>query len=248
MSTPVSEFALGAYQLRLPSFEGPLDVLLSLIERDKLEISNLSLMAVTDGFLAHIDDLDNPPPGLLAEFLGVAARLLVLKSRALLPAPEAEHADDEVDDLAGQLREYQRMRQVAGDLGEAQAALWRSYGRAAAPPDRPTRVTVVVPPVAALGKVLLRAIARQPAEPEPVAMRTVVSVTEMAARLYAAMMRSTRSRRFLELVEPTDRDEVVAGFIALLALWRRKQIVVRQDGLFADIIIDPVAISDGQAQ
>lgn len=248
MNTTVSPFALGAYQLRLPSFEGPLDVLLSLIERDQLEISNLSLMEVTDGFLAHIEALEDPPPGLLADFLGVAARLLVLKSRALLPGPEPEHAVEEVDDLAGQLREYQRMRQVAGDLGEAQAALWRSYGRVAAPPDRPTRVTVVVPPVTALGRVLLRVIARQPAESEPVAMRRIVSVTEMAARLYSTMMRSGRSRRFLELVEPSDRDEVVAGFIALLALWRRKQIDVRQDGLFADILIDPVSASGGQAQ
>jgi segregation and condensation protein A len=243
-----SPFALGAYQLRLPSFEGPLDVLLSLIERDQLEISNLSLMAVTDGFLQHIDTLDSPPPALLADFLGVAARLLVLKSRALLPGPEPDEVDDEVDDLAGQLREYQRMRHVAGNLGEAQSALWRSYARATAPPERPTRVNVVLPPVATLGKVLLRAIARQPVEPEQVIMRRVVSVTEMAARLYAVMMRSGRSRRFLELVEPSDRDEVVAGFIALLALWRRKQIDVRQDGLFADIIIDPVDAPAGRGQ
>jgi segregation and condensation protein A len=248
MSSIASPFALGAYQLRLPSFEGPLDVLLSLIERDQLEISNLSLMAVTDGFLQHIDALDNPPPGLLADFLGVAARLLVLKSRALLPGPEPEDIHDEVDDLAGQLREYQRMRQVAGDLGEAQAALWRSYVRLAPPPDRPTTVTLVVPPVATLGRLLLRAIARQPVEPEPVAMRQVVSVTEMAARLYATMMRSSRSRRFLDLVEPSDRDEIVAGFIAMLALWRRKQIDVRQDGLFADIVIDPVPSTGGHVQ
>jgi segregation and condensation protein A len=240
MSEARTPFALGDYQLHLPSFEGPLDVLLSLIERDQLEISDLSLVAVTDGFLDHIGAMGDAPPGLLADFLGVAARLLVLKSRALLPGPESQEPVEDVDDLAEQLRAYQRMRDVARGLGEAQTALWRSYPRTAPPADRPTRVTFVLPPVANLGRALLRAIARQPVPAESVVIRRVVSVTEMAGRLYAAMLASRRSRRFLELVDQTDRDEVVAGFIALLALWRRRQVEIRQDMLFGDIVIDPV--------
>lgn len=245
MSEQPAPFALGAYQLHLPSFEGPLDVLLALIEREQLEISELSLMTVADGFLQHIDAMENPPPVLLADFLGVAARLLVLKSRSLLPGPEEAEAIEEVDDLAGQLREYQRMRTVAGNLAEAQSALWRSYTRIAPPPDRPTRVTFVLPPVAALGKALVRALARQPVESETVSMRRVVSVTEMAARLYATMMRRGRPQRFLDMVDERDRDEVVAGFIALLALWRRKQVDVLQDGLFSEITVAPPRPTDG---
>lgn len=235
---------LDSYQLRLPSFEGPLDVLLSLIEREQLEISDLSLVAVTEGFLAHIESLENPAPVLLADFLGVAARLLVLKSRAMLPGPDDEQEAEDVDDLASQLREYQRMKQVAGSLGESQSALWRSYARVAPPPARPTQVNFVLPPVAMLGRSLLRALARQPVEPESVVIRRVVSVTEMAARLFSSVIGSRRSRTFLELVDRRDRDEVVAGFIALLALWRRRQVDIHQDGLFAEIYIEPAASAE----
>lgn len=229
---------LDSYQLRLPSFEGPLDVLLTLIEREQLAISDLSLMAVTEGFLQHIDTMEDPPPALLAEFLGVAARLLLLKSRALLPKPEAEEAEDDVDDLAEQLRQYQRARQLAANLHEFQMAHWRSYTPMAPPAERPTRVSFVLPPVATLGKAFLRALARQPVDPERLAIRRVVTVAEMAARLHAAVLGRRASQRFLDLVDPNDREEVVAGFIALLALWRRRQVEVTQSGLFGEIEVE----------
>ena len=248
MSARSASVSLSAYQLRLPSFEGPLDVLLTLIEREQMEISDLSLMAVTDGFMEHMATLDHASPALLADFLGVAARLLVLKSRALLPRPEDEETEEEVDDLAGQLREYQRMRRVAGGLEESQSSIWRSYARIAPPPARPTQVNFVLPPLASLGKALLRALARQPVEPESVVIRRVVSVTEMAARLYSTVIQSRQSRRFLDLVDRKDRDEVVAGFIALLALWRRRQVDLQQDGLFADIYIEPGQLADRSGQ
>lgn len=246
MTVTRSAPSLAAYQLRLPSFEGPLDVLLSLIEREQLEISDLSLVAVTDGFLSHIEAMTDVPPALLADFLGVAARLLVLKSRALLPRAVDAEEGEEVDDLAAQLREYQRMRNVATGLADAQAAMWRSYPRTAPPPARPTSVTFALPPVQRLGQVLVRALSRQTSEPEPVAIKRVVSVTEMAARLVSSVLRAGRPRQFLDLVNRADRDEVVAGFIALLALWRRRQVEVQQDGLFADITIE--LADSGRAQ
>ena len=245
MTVDTAPVTLASYQLRLPSFEGPLDVLLSLIEREQLEISDLSLVAVTDGFLTHIETLEDATPRLLADFLGVAARLLVLKSRALLPRPEEAEAVEDVDDLAAQLREYQRMRNVVNGLSESQVALWRSYPRSAPPVARPTRMVFVLPPVAHLGRALVRAIARQPVEPESVVMKRVVSVTEMAGRLLSAMTVSRRSRRFVDLVNRTDREETVVGFIALLALWRRRQVDVHQDGMFADIMIEPVTAGEG---
>lgn len=245
MTATTDQTTLASYQLRLPSFEGPLDVLLSLIEREQLKISDLSLVSVTDGFLAHIETMEDAPPRLLADFLSVAARLLVLKSRALLPRSEEAEAIDDVDDLAEQLREYQRMRNVANGLSEAQAALWRSYPRTAPPVARPTRMVFILPPVTHLGRALIRAISRQPAETESVVMRRIVSVTEMAARMLAAVAFPGRSRRFVDLVSKGDREETVAGFIALLTLWRRKQIEVYQDGLFADIRIESAQPEDG---
>src|SRR5688500_7437705 len=95
---------LPGYQLRLPTFEGPLDVLLRLIERDQLAIADVSLVAVTDQFLRYVESLGSAPAEVLAEFATVAARLILLKSRSLLPRPQvnAEHEADP-DDLVKQL-------------------------------------------------------------------------------------------------------------------------------------------------
>src|SRR6478609_6712749 len=93
------------YQLHLPQFEGPLDVLLRLIERSQLEITDLSLMRVTEQFLTY-----------------VGARLTLLKSRSLLPRPPAEEIEEDPGDLARQLAEYRRCKQMASQLSERLAS------------------------------------------------------------------------------------------------------------------------------
>src|SRR3954470_24105384 len=85
-----SDQRLGAgYAVFLPLFEGPLDLLLHLIEQEKLDISEISLVAVTDQYLKTIDQLEELAPGALADFLVVASRLLYIKSARLLPKPTA---------------------------------------------------------------------------------------------------------------------------------------------------------------
>lgn len=237
MSAPT----LAGYQLRLPSFEGPLDVLLGLIEKERLEVSDLSLVAVTDGFIAYIEELRDPPPALLADFAGIAARLLVLKSRALLPRPPVVEPEPEVDDLAAQLREYQRAKRAAATLREKEAIAWRAWPRPASEAAGPVRVTLVAPPVIQLRRALLRAVARVREEPQVAAIRRVVSIGEMLDRLRGHLTRFRRPSRFRELFQPHDREETIAGFIALLALWRRGEVECRQDGLFDDIHIAPAS-------
>ena len=80
-----------ACQLRLPLFEGPLDVLLALIVRQELEITAISLADVTDQYLAHVAALPTTNPVALAEFVELGARLVFIKSRALLPRPADDH-------------------------------------------------------------------------------------------------------------------------------------------------------------
>ncbi|MBL8126141.1 MAG: segregation/condensation protein A, partial [Chloroflexia bacterium] len=87
------------YQLRLPAYEGPLDVLLRLIEGQQLPISDVSLMAVLDQFLEYVDSRLAPEPGEIAEFAAIAGRLMVLKSRELLPRPAPSTDEDEPSDL-----------------------------------------------------------------------------------------------------------------------------------------------------
>lgn len=234
MSLPAAP-ELSGYQLKLVDFEGPLDVLLQLIERQRMEISELSLIAVTDGFLAYIQHLDHPPPRLLAEFAGIAARLLVLKSRALLPrAPQAE-SDEEVDDLAGQLREYQRVKRLAAEMRRNDESGWRSFAPQAGIPDRIVNVQLVVPALDQLRARFLRALARQPLVPDIAPIRPVLSIAEMARRIMSFAIRPGRRSRFASVVAGSTRHETVAAFVALLSLWSQREISVEQAGLFGEI-------------
>ena len=110
------------YTITLPTFEGPLDLLLRLIERAELDITTIALAHVADQYLIHVRAMDEPDARALAEFVSLAARLLLIKSRALLPRPAAEirggAAEDDADAeaLARQLREYQRYKQLAAVL------------------------------------------------------------------------------------------------------------------------------------
>ena len=127
-----------AYQVRLPVFEGPLDLLLHLIEREKLDISTVSLAQVTGQFLDYVNDCEDIQPHILADFLVMAARLVFIKSRALLPRPPAANDEEEEDPgevLARQLREYKRFRQAASALRVIEESGFRSYIRVAGPPE-----------------------------------------------------------------------------------------------------------------
>lgn len=243
MSAPPA-VQLSSYQLRLESFEGPLDVLLQLIERQQLDISELSLIAVTDGFLAYIDKMDDPPPRLLGEFVGVAARLLVLKSRALLPVDTAAEPEEDVDDLTARLREYQRIKRTAAAMRDSQESGWRSYGQQSSAPRRQVNVVLQTPEAGTLKGMFLRAIARQPSVPDIAPIRPVVTVADMARRLLSRAIRPGMRLRFSEVVQRADRQETVAGFVALLTLWSRRELDVSQDELFGEIDFQATASTE----
>ena len=109
------------YQIKQDKFEGPVDVLLELIEGQKLSINEISLGKVTDEFIAYFKKLEEHETAdqeVLAEFLVIAAQLLLIKSRSLLPqfqvSPEEEGS---VAELVDRLRQYQRLKELAQELG-----------------------------------------------------------------------------------------------------------------------------------
>ena len=115
-------------QLRLPGFEGPLDLLLQLIERRDLDISEFSLVQVADQFMAHVDTLkassvrtnaDDPVADSLAEFLSLGGRLMLLKSRRMLPGDGQDEPaeDDPGRELVDTLEEHKRYRDAIEMLG-----------------------------------------------------------------------------------------------------------------------------------
>ena len=125
------------YQLNLPgySFQGPLDLLLQMIERRELPITEISLARIADEYVVYIEQLEEVHPAELADFLVVAARLLLIKSYALLPTPpvaitEAEEEQDTAEQLLSQLREYKRIKvlnHTAGWPVQVSPTLWDVY-------------------------------------------------------------------------------------------------------------------------
>ncbi len=106
------------YKVKLEQFEGPLDLLLELIEKEKLDITNLSLTKVADEYLSYIEDRENITLDSLASFLSVASRLILIKSRALLPLLKfSEEEEEEIKDLEYQLAEYKKFKDLSKKIG-----------------------------------------------------------------------------------------------------------------------------------
>lgn len=230
---------LDGYQLRLPIFEGPLDVLLRLIERDQLDISEVSLLTVLDQFLRYMHALESPPPTVVAEFLAVAGRLSVLKSRALLPKPPRIVEDLDEPDLVRQLEEYRAVKAAAELLAGRQRDGVGAFGRGdgVSWPDAPSVRFSPQPPVA-LARAVSRWLTRVPARPVLLATQPVVSLREMISRISLALGRERRISFDQIRVTCATRQDVGVAFLALLILLRRQSILATQTELFGSIALE----------
>ncbi len=234
----------GAYTVSLPVFEGPLDLLLQLIERAELDITTVALAQVADQYLAHVRSMEAPDPRALADFVAMAARLLLIKSRALLPRPamasQEAGADAESDGeaLARQLREYQRFRQAAQLLREWQENDRRCFLRLApaeAPPPPPA--TRLEHGIADLIRALERRMQLQlPLEESaPLALQPRLTVADVSQQIVDRLGRQ-RWFSFEDLLaSASNRQELVVTLWAVLELLKRRVIIVDQPALFGPI-------------
>jgi len=242
MTMPGAESA--AYQVALPVFEGPLALLLHLIERQELDITQVSLAQVTNQYLEYLSQVSERNPDHLADFLVVAAKLLLIKSRVLLPQPPAalpsEQGDEDIgEDLIRQLIVYKQFKQAAGRLGELEAGGRQSYIRLAGMPDleRVTDLSDVT--LDDLLAVVHRVLAGQESMPSVngVVTPTTITIADQMELIKRETVhgRSVSFRRLLE--RTTNRLEVIVTLLAVLELIKQLQVVVRQDRPFGDIHI-----------
>jgi segregation and condensation protein A len=228
------------YTVQLPVFAGPLDLLLQLIERNELEITKVSLAQVTDQFLGYIKILEDLKIADIAEFLVIAAKLILIKSEALLPRPveRAPGEEDPGDELARQLLAYKRYKEVASLLHRREAAGLRTYLRLAPPPKVEAHLDMSgVTPVDLL-EAMRRALALQPEKP---ALGTVVAPPKVTIRdqirLIARTLHDGCGRGSFQkmLAHAQTRMEIVVTFLAILELIKRRKIEARQEQRFGDI-------------
>jgi segregation and condensation protein A len=233
------------YTIQLAVFEGPLDLLLKLIEREELDITAIALAQVADQYLAYVRALQTPDPAALSAFLVIAAKLLLIKSRALLPRPspprDPDAPLDEGAELAQQLREYQRYKQAATLLRSWADQGRRAYVRAAPPPlpvaaaDEKLDVTLNQMIAAVQRRMQLLLPLDAPTVPLPAPK--IVTVPEAIARVQGRL-RVQAWFGFEDLLSLTvQRVEVVVTLWAVLELLKRRAIVVDQAELFGSIMI-----------
>ncbi len=232
------------FSFRLPEseFEGPLDLLLQLIEHSELDITRVSLATVADQYLALISQPGNIELSGLADYLIIAAKLILIKSRLLLPQPETTEPDAEEDvgdALARQLREYKMFKQAAAFLREQQQKGLRAYPRAE-PPPRPQPTLWKLEGVSPddLTNALQRALKIRPALPQgTLKVPLSVSIDQEIANIIAITMSQPRVRFSALLDRAQTRVEIIVTFLAVLEMIKRRRIQVEQDSLFGEIIL-----------
>jgi segregation and condensation protein A len=238
------------YQVALPVFEGPLDLLLHLIEREELDITQVSLAQVTNQYLEYLAHLSERDPDSLADFLVVAAKLLLIKSRVLLPRPPASISSEEEDvgqDLIQQLIEYKRFKDAAGWLKQLDEQGLHSYIRLAGMPALDRVVDLGEVTLDDLLSAVRDVLAVKP--PEPSVNGTVAPVRISIADQIALIEKKTRRGRsvsFRRLLEgATSRTEVIVTLLALLEMVKQLRVTMHQDERFGDIQIVAKAAATG---
>jgi segregation and condensation protein A len=233
------------FQIKLPEFEGPLDLLLYLIEREELDITRVSLAKVTGAYLEYIHVLGKLQVDAVADFLVVAAKLLLIKSEALLPRPPAPKADDEDpgDELVRQLLMYKQYKASARTLGDREAAGLRTYVRIAPPPKIEAKLDLSNVTIDLLIKAVRGVLdLEQPAPPAGTVVKPFTLTIREQMSLIERILRYRPSISFKRMLRRAqNRVEIIVTFLAVLELLRRRKVEIEQDGTFGDILILPAA-------
>ncbi len=258
-ATATTDDAVAGFQVRLVNFTGPFDLLLQLISKHKLDVTEVALHRVTDEFIAYIRgmgdewDLDE-----VTEFLVVASTLLDLKATRLLPAAAVEDEEDlallEARDLLfARLLQYKAFKEAAAHIAGLESASGRRYPRAVA--LEPRYAEALPDLVLGIGPDRLAALATKALTPRPIPVVSIdhvhqvrVSVREHAAILRDKLIRA-RTATFRSLCADCQSTlEIVARFLALLELYREGLVGFEQIQALGELTVRWTAADDAPAE
>ncbi len=241
-----------AYKVEIPAFSGPLDLLLHLIERNELDITGLSLAMVADQYLAQIESMKSNRLQNLLDFLEIAAKLLVIKSRALLPQTYndlsiEEEEEDPAESLARQLQYYKQFRLAAGWLKEREVKGLHSYLRVAPPPILEQAIDMTGITVESLISALQVALERAEFMDDSVSVvieRPSITIESQITKLRNNLSHSRRVRFSDLLSDKITWLEISVTLLALLELIKRHEVNAYQKELFGPIEIFALEFED----
>lgn len=229
------------YRLKLEQFEGPLDLLLQLIERQELNITDVSLAAVTEQYLGYLDRQTDLPVEELADFLVVAAKLLLLKSRALLPDLFIDDEDDIGSGLVEQLAIYKQYVEAGHQLARRLRKRRFSYARERLPMfDAPVEFS---PPANLTTYALKSSFAKildelkEFVRPMPELISRTISLQEKISALRKLFEGGGKVSFKKILDDAKSRMEIIVSFLAILELIKQRHVVASQDGHGAHIVL-----------
>lgn len=230
--------------VKTPVYEGPLEVLLELIEKRKLLINDISLAAVTDEYIARINALEEMPVGETADFVAFAATLLLIKSRSLLPTLTlTDEETRDIKELEYRLALYQLLKEASRTLSRQSDTPFLYEGRSPElPPLYLPDETVTHDSLRAAARTLIEGFPQTLTLPK-VTVKKIVSLEEMidtlATRVTAAMRLS-----FKEFTSSSQsKPEIIVSFLALLELVKQGIIRASQGEKHGDITLEQEAVS-----
>ena len=231
------------YRIKIEKFEGPLDLLLDLIEKEKMDITEVSLSKVADQYLAYIEQADVIDPSNLADFLSVAAKLILLKSKALLPELEIDDEDEEsIEDLKYRLQEYKRFKDAAAEISVYETNRRKLFSRKSfekyfVKKEISTEDYLNDISLFDLLLALKKALDNMPKITEHQVTRIDVTI-EQQTEFILEKFTSNKAILFSELIKKIqEKIVIIVTFMALLDLINKKQLTVKQSKNFDDIRI-----------
>ncbi|MCL4405989.1 MAG: segregation/condensation protein A [Patescibacteria group bacterium] len=230
------------FEISTERFSGPLQKLLELIEERKLEITELSLAKITGEFLDYVSKIGDAEPKALADFVAVASKLLLIKSKSLIPDLELTAEEEEsIADLEARLKLYKEFKSAEKNIRLLWGSDRRSFSRDfAAGASRPT---FFYPPKNFSTDLMVKAFAGLynifAANQKQYVEHKVIDFEKYVADLIGRIKGATF--RFKELSKDKERQEIIILFLALLHLLKDNTIRIEQGGQFEEIIISPHA-------
>ena len=233
------------YHVHIKQFDGPLDLLLYLIEKAEVDIREIFVSEITSEFLSYLSELDELDMETASSFISVAATLVYMKSRSLMPKPRRDDEEEEEDPgeaLIRQLREYKAFKEASENMRRLMEEASLSHSRLPMEfPLPPREIILKDTTVEGLYSALLKALGRAEEEESSAPVRAVEADT-FTIRACTGMIRSSLKAlggrlMFLTYVEGKGKLEIIVTFMSLLEMMRRGEIRLTQDKEFGDIAI-----------
>ena len=228
------------YQIKTEVFEGPLELLLDLVEKRKLFVNDISLAQVADDYIAHLKQFEKMPVDFVSNFLIVAATLVLIKSKSLLPTLSlTEEETQDIDELERRLKEYQKIRELSVNVKQL-------FGATVSFPKGQRERVVVFAPSAEISQQSIFGAIRDVILHFPkkvtlpkVIVKKVISLEDMMERLTTRIVGSLKmSFREFAGVGKEEKVTVIVSFLAMLELVKQGMIAVSQGAHGEDIHIE----------